>query len=237
VTRRLRVGCKVNLFLEIVGVRPDGYHELETLFVPAAEPHDVLEIGPDNGPPGLRLTCSDKALETQDNLAARAYEAFAAATGHRPPTRARLTKAIPSGAGLGGGSADAAAVLGWLNAGAGGKALAPGALAALAAAIGADVPFFLLNRPAWGTGIGERLVPARADLAGFTLLVCVPAERVNTAWAYRAWDQANGLGRDAPGPAPARLAPRGLEGLARAGRFWPTASSRWCSGHSPGCAA
>ncbi|GFK95471.1 4-diphosphocytidyl-2-C-methyl-D-erythritol kinase [Fundidesulfovibrio magnetotacticus] len=213
----LHIGCKVNLHLALKAVRPDGYHELSTLFVPVAQPHDDLEIEPRDGT-GLTLTCSDKALETPSNLAAKAYEAFAQATGSRPGVRAHLIKRIPSGAGLGGGSADAAALLAWLNARAGERALAPKALATLAASIGADVPFFLLDRPAWASGIGERLVPADVDLAGLFILVCVPPQRVNTAWAYRAWDAANGLDRERPGPNPAPALPEGLEAALAAGR-------------------
>jgi len=186
-SRTLRVGCKVNLYLEIVGVRPDGYHELRTLFQPVAEPHDLLHLTPGGGP-GLRLTCSDPALAGPDNLAAQAYEAFAARTGLRPGLDAHLEKSIPSGAGLGGGSADAAAMLAWLNTEAGAQALPQEELSALAASLGADVPFFLLGRPAWATGVGEILEPVRTKLEGLHLLLAMPAERVNTAWAYRAWD-------------------------------------------------
>jgi len=206
VSTKVRVGCKVNLFLEITGVREDGYHELETLFYPVPEPHDTLELvldgsgsdgtgaaGPDGRAgvevaDGLVLWCSEAALETPSNIVAKAYEAFAARTGFRPRLTAMLAKGIPHGAGLGGGSADAAAMLAWLNAEAGDKALPPGDLSALAAKLGADVPFFLMNRPAWATGIGEKLTPAEVDFSGLTMLVAVPPSRVNTAWAYKAWD-------------------------------------------------
>jgi 4-diphosphocytidyl-2-C-methyl-D-erythritol kinase len=218
---RLEIGCKINLYLAITGVRSDGFHELETLFYPCPSPHDTLELemadgngrtdgkpgGLDTGPKssmggagktfvdgpgvpqGLALTCSAKALETPANLVSRAYEAFAARTGFRPGLRAHLTKRIPSGAGLGGGSADAAALLNWLNAHARAQALPPADLSALAAKLGADIPFFLLNNPAWGTGIGDVLEPAPRSLSGMSILVAVPRERVNTAWAYKTWDQ------------------------------------------------
>ncbi|WP_243368251.1 4-(cytidine 5'-diphospho)-2-C-methyl-D-erythritol kinase [Fundidesulfovibrio soli] len=183
----LRISCKVNIYLEIVEVRPDGYHELRSLFLPVAEPHDVLRLTP-GGEPGLRLTCSDQTLAGPDNLVARAYEAFALRTGSRSGLDAHLEKSIPSGAGLGGGSADAAAMLTWLNGHAGAAALGRAELSALAASLGADVPFFLLGRPAWATGVGEMLEPVETMLAGMHLVLAVPAERVNTAWAYRAWD-------------------------------------------------
>lgn len=199
----IRVGCKVNLYLNILGVRPDGYHELETLFHPVPEPHDTLEIteggaapGPD-GRPGaqvsdrLTMWCSDASLETPANIVAKACEAHAQATGFAPSLAVRLTKGIPHGAGLGGGSADAAAMLSWLDSRAGDRALGPDKLAELAAGLGADVPFFLMNRPAWAGGIGEKLTQADCDLSGFSIVVAVPPERVNTALAYKAWDEAH----------------------------------------------
>ena len=82
-------------------------------------------------------------------------------------------------------------MLAWLNAKAGERALPQEGLSALAASLGADVPFFLLGSAAWATGIGEKLEPARGVLQGMHILLAVPAERVNTAWAYRAWDAAN----------------------------------------------
>ncbi len=184
----LVVGCKINLYLDIAGLRPDGYHELRTLFYPVPEPHDVLEL--ERTGHGLSLTCSDQALESPSNLVAKAYAAFAGRTGFQPGVRAHLVKGIPSGAGLGGGSADAAALLGWLNSQAGDLALKPGELTALGAGLGADVPFFLGNAPAWATGIGEKLSPSPCTLGGLHLVVAVPSERVSTAWAYKAWDAA-----------------------------------------------
>ncbi|MBI4804481.1 MAG: 4-(cytidine 5'-diphospho)-2-C-methyl-D-erythritol kinase [Desulfovibrio sp.] len=186
----LRIGCKVNLYLDITGVRENGYHELETLFYPVPEPHDTLELELSQESDGLFLTCSDTALQGPSNLVAKAYEAYAARTGFRPGLTARLEKGIPSGAGLGGGSADAAALLGWLNAQAQELALSPGELGSLAAGLGADVPFFLSNSPAWATGIGDVLQAAASSLSGLAMLICVPSVRVNTAWAYKAWDQA-----------------------------------------------
>jgi len=255
--RVLRIGCKVNLYLDITGVREDGYHELETLFYPVAAPFDVMEIiqgGADghalpdapagtasgdlrgalpdasgdafDGRPaarvgqGMSLWCSDQALETPANIVAKAYEAYARATGYRPELTVRLAKGIPSGAGLGGGSADAAALLGWLNARAGDKALSSAGLCALAAKLGADVPFFLLGRPAWATGIGEILTPARCDLSGLTMLVCMPREQVNTAWAYRAWDEAAGFGGScAASPVLTRLCPPSMRPFCVSGTF------------------
>ncbi len=216
----LRIGCKINLYLEITGVRQDGYHELLTLFYPVAEPHDTLSLELSPGRHGLELACTDPALETPDNLAAKAYQAFAGATGYRPGLSALLDKGIPSGAGLGGGSADAAAMLGWLNARAGGAALSAPDLSALAAGLGADVPFFLLNRPAWATGIGDALEPAPDSLAGWHVVIAVPEQRVNTGWAYKAWDAANGF-PPAQGPRTAltSLCPASMRPFCASGAF------------------
>lgn len=192
----LRAGCKVNLYLDIVGVREDGYHEIESLFYPLPAPCDILELRLVSGT-GLRLTCSAPELASPDNILSRAYARFAGATGFAPGVAAHLTKRIPMGAGLGGGSSDAAAFLLWLNARAADRGLPPAGLAALALSLGADVPFFLQSGPAWVTGIGERLEPATCDLAGCTVLVVCPGVHVDTKWAYGRWDEmrARGLAR------------------------------------------
>lgn len=192
----LRVGCKINLTLRITGVRPNGWHELDTVFVPLPEPHDTLRLVPDEGS-GLTLRCDTPGIDCADNTLTKAYRLFAEATGFRPGVEARLVKGIPHGAGLGGGSADAAALLGWLN----GRApdpLSPDTLASLAARVGADVPFFLCNVPCRATGIGDRLVPcpewlAEAGVAGAGLVLLCPGEHVSTPWAYAAWDRNNPL--------------------------------------------
>lgn len=192
---RRRAGCKVNLYLDIVGVRGDGYHEIESLFYPLPFPCDVLTIG--EGGKGFRLTCSDPSLATGANILAKAYASFSDATGFAPGLAVHLDKGIPTGAGLGGGSSDAAELLKWLNVRAGGLGLAPEGLAALALELGADVPFFLANVPAWVTGIGERLEPVPMDLGSYSVLVVCPAVHVSTAWAYRCYDEmlAEGLVR------------------------------------------
>lgn len=197
--QELKAGCKVNLYLDIVGVREDGYHEIESLFYPLPAPCDVLTLT--EGGERLRLTCSDPSLAAGENILTRAYESFAAATGFAPGLAVHLNKGIPMGAGLGGGSSDAAALLGWLNAHAGARALGREALAELALGLGADVPFFLANVPAWVTGIGERLEPVPLNLDGYVILVVCPQVHVNTGWAYRRYDEmlAQGLVRPRKG--------------------------------------
>ncbi|WP_428566889.1 MAG: 4-(cytidine 5'-diphospho)-2-C-methyl-D-erythritol kinase [Solidesulfovibrio sp. DCME] len=186
----LPVPCKVNLHLAVGPRRADGYHDIETLFFPLPEPADVFSVRRFDGPGALDFMCSDPDLETDDNLVARAYRAFAAATGFAPRLEVMLKKRIPYGAGLGGGSADAAAMLGYLNERAGDVTLDDDDLARLALRLGADVPFFLLGRPALATGVGECLAPCDPGLSGWHVVVVCPACRVNTAWAYAALDTA-----------------------------------------------
>lgn len=114
-TAALRIGCKVNLTLRITGVRPNGWHELDTVFLPLDEPSDTLRLAlrPRGG---LALHCAEPGIDPENNTLTKAYRLFAEASGFRPGVEAVLEKGIPHGAGLGGGSADAAALLGWLNA-------------------------------------------------------------------------------------------------------------------------
>jgi 4-diphosphocytidyl-2-C-methyl-D-erythritol kinase len=194
-SQELTAGCKVNLYLDIVGVREDGYHEIESLFYPLPAPCAVLTVA--EGGEGFRLTCSDPSLPAGENILTRAYTRYAAATGFAPGLAVHLAKGIPMGAGLGGGSSDAAALLGWLNSRAGRRALGRAELAELALGLGADVPFFLANEAAWVTGIGERLEPVDLSLDDYAVLVVCPRVHVNTAWAYRRFDEmlAQGLVR------------------------------------------
>ena len=187
----LAVPCKVNLHLHVGPRRENGYHDIETLFFPLPTPSDTLAIHAYDDEPGdISLTCSVPELQTPDNLVVRAYRAFAAATGFSPRLEVHLTKKVPHGAGLGGGSADAAAMLAFLNSRSGTKALSTEALARLAVGLGADVPFFLLGRPALASGVGERLRPHDPGLDGWYALLVCPAVSVSTAWAYGALDTA-----------------------------------------------
>ncbi|WP_027185094.1 4-(cytidine 5'-diphospho)-2-C-methyl-D-erythritol kinase [Desulfovibrio inopinatus] len=188
---RLKAGCKINLWLVIKGVLENGYHELETVFYPLSDPHDTLVVTPREGQ-GIVFTCSDSALDGQDNLVVRAYTTYAEATGFAPGIDVYLEKVVPTGAGLGGGSSDAAAMLRYLDQSArqsGEKGLALDALIDIAAGLGADVPVFLLGKPALATGIGEKLVSVAIDMTGMTLVLACPDVHVSTAWAYKAYDE------------------------------------------------
>lgn len=196
-TATIKAPAKLNLSLRITGLRQDGYHELDTLFFRLEEPFDLLHFGPGAPGTGLALSCDLPGLAPEKNLAHKAYTAFAAATGFKPDLTLDLEKNIPTGAGLGGGSSDAAAVLIYMNARAGDDALSPDQLTILAASLGADVPFFLLSGPARATGIGEKLVPISLDMDSLTLVVACPDAHVDTAWAYGEFDRVHGLARGA----------------------------------------
>ena len=210
-TAALACGCKVNLGLRITGVREDGYHLLDSLFWPLPEPHDTLEVAArpaGSGVPGITVRL-DADFDPADNTLTKAHAAFAAVVADAPGVDVRLTKRIPMGAGLGGGSADAACLLRWLNTQVA-QPLDEDALVAVALKVGADCPFFLRNRPCRVQGIGEIVTPyagpAPAD-ARELLLVC-PDVSVSTVWAYKRHDellreQGHGQGRGLTKPAPA----------------------------------
>ncbi|TIH16487.1 4-(cytidine 5'-diphospho)-2-C-methyl-D-erythritol kinase [Marinifilum sp. JC120] len=190
----LTAPAKVNLYLKIVGKREDGYHELETLFHPFPALADTLEVT-ETGE-GCTIHCAEFDLPAEDNLIYKAWDKYSEATGFRPGLHIELTKRTPTGAGLGGGSSDAASMLRFLNNHPKSPGLAHDKLNALAAGLGADVPFFLLDGPAWAKGIGEILFPVEVDLSGLTALLACPDVHVNTVWAYKAWsnrDQSTNL--------------------------------------------
>lgn len=195
------VPCKINLFLHVGSRHADGYHDIETFFLPVPEPADAFSIRRFNEPGDIDFTCSDPTLETEDNLVVRAYRAFAARTGFSPRLEVDLNKRIPYGAGLGGGSSDAAALLRYLNDRARSQALDADRLAEVAVGLGADVPFFLLDQPALASGRGERLVAANPGLAGLYLVLVCPDIRIATSWAYAALDAARSFpGKDGANP-------------------------------------
>ena len=183
--RRVRVPAvaKLNLGLKVLGRRPDGFHELRTIFqtISLADTLDIEFL------PSRRI---DIALESKmdvpagDNLAVRAARLAMETLGFGGRLGIRLRKRIPVGGGLGGGSSDAAAVLLALPVLAGREA-APGQLIAMAAALGSDVPFFLLGGTAVAAGRGTELYPL-PDLPPRRGVVVIPAVRVATAEAYRA---------------------------------------------------
>ncbi len=176
--------CKVNLLLNILGKRPDGFHELETLLHPV-NVFDSLSFT--RTETGIQLTCSDPALPTDgENLVFRAATVFLQKAGVKDGVRIHLEKKIPVAAGLGGGSGNAATTLTGLNE-LFGEPLLPGELHEAAAALGSDVPFFLQTKPAVATGRGEKIQPLDwfPALKGAAFLLIHPGFGIATAWAYQ----------------------------------------------------
>jgi 4-diphosphocytidyl-2-C-methyl-D-erythritol kinase len=178
----LRAPAKVNLFLEVVAKRADGFHAVNTLMV-AVSLADTLEFA--LGEDGVfDLTCSDPALSVgPENLVARAAELLRQHAGCRAGARIRLTKRIPMQAGLGGGSSDAATTLLGLNR-LWGLGLGVDELATFAASLGSDVAFFLHPPAAWCTGRGEEVSPRTIGRRLHFVLVCPPFG-LATAEVYR----------------------------------------------------
>lgn len=181
----LAAPAKLNLHLEILGQRSDGFHELETLFQ-TIDLHDRVEVSlSSSAAPGIALICDDPSLPAdRRNLAWRAAESFLANADQSLALSIVLHKNIPHGAGLGGGSSDAAAVLRALH------DLLPGihdaaGIAALAADLGSDVPFFLLGGTALGHGRGE-ILSSLPDLPRRPVTVFMPDASVSTPAAFAA---------------------------------------------------
>lgn len=174
--------AKINLGLDILFRRPDGYHEIVTAMVPAGW-RDVLEIVPAKGTE-TTLTVSGRKVDCppEKNLVMKAYRTLQKYV-DIPPVDIYLRKIIPDGAGLGGGSADAAFTLSGLNS-LFSLGYSSDELASVAAEIGADCPFFIYNRPMLATGTGTDLRPIDVSLHGLTLAIVKPSAGVTTAEAY-----------------------------------------------------
>ena len=211
--------AKVNLDLRVVAVRPDGYHDLDTIFQ-ALVLHDTVRVQPAAGPPEVRCDARGVPLD-RGNLVWRAADALAAHAGFAEwpsPVTIAIEKRIPVQSGLGGGSANAAAALLALDA-AWGLGLGRERLARLGAALGADVPFFFTGGTARGLGRGDRLL-ALPDLPPHHVVLARPPAGVSTADAYRWFDESTG-GRCPP---PAAGAVHEAPDL---GAGWPRAVGVW----------
>lgn len=171
-TTQVRSYAKINWSLRILGRRPDGYHDLETVFQTVSL-HDTLTF---TKSPELLLTCDDPLIPTDDsNLVIRAARVLGV-----PPVAIDLRKSIPAGGGLGGGSSNAAATLMTL---ARMFAMDDRELPDMALHLGSDVPFFLIGGTAYATGRGEELRPLRRA-ASIPMLLLFPPERVSTPEAF-----------------------------------------------------
>lgn len=200
---QLRAPAKINLSFRILRRRDDGFHEIETLMTPISL-YDELTIERGESGKGIAFHCDDAALAGADNLVVRAAQLFCKAIGAPADLRIELRKRIPHGAGLGGGSSDAATTLLGLN-----ELFAAGLtrarLTSLAAKLGSDVPFFIAQSAARCRGRGE-IVEATALPRKLPLLLLKPAFGVPTPWAYSRWRDA----RETPGIS---YAPQNIDGV------------------------
>lgn len=199
--------AKINLDLRVLSVRPDGYHELSTVYQ-TLELHDTLRFESTDQHERLALTCTDPGVPTDErNLVWRAGAALWDAAGRDgPPRGARIdiVKRIPAQGGLGGGSADAAVALAAL-AELWGLGFDAAALIELGAGLGADVPFFLIGGTARGTGRGDSL-ECWSDQLDLEVVLAAPPFGVPTADAYR-WFDEEGRPAASPGAPPGARVP------------------------------
>jgi 4-diphosphocytidyl-2-C-methyl-D-erythritol kinase len=187
---QLYAPAKINLSFEIKGRRQDGFHEIETLMAPISLA-DCLTIERGKAGTGLQFSCDDSSLSNGDeNLVVQAARLFQKATKIEGGIKITLEKKIPHGAGLGGGSSDAATTLLRLN-DLFETRLDQKDLIELAAQIGSDVPFFILGSGATCRGRGE-IVEAAELPESFNLLLAKPDFGVPTPWAYESWKNSRG---------------------------------------------
>ena len=186
--------CKINLGLNVILKRQDGYHNIETVFYPIPLT-DVLEIVPQDG---LKTVSPSRKQASAifnttglpingaagKNLCIKAYELLQQDFPKIPPVQIYLHKAIPIGAGLGGGSADGSFTLKMLNEKFSLK-LSMEQLLDYALQLGSDCPFFILNRPCFATGRGEFLENIDINLEAYSFIIINPGIHINTAWAFQ----------------------------------------------------
>jgi len=176
---------KINLGLHILNKREDGYHNLETVFYPVLF-RDALELIPNtNNETDIEFTGSGLALDVkaEDNLCVKAYHLLKKDFPKIPAVKIHLHKAIPMGAGLGGGSADASFMITLLNQ----KFqlnLSTSQLIDYALQLGSDCPFFIINKPCYATGRGAVLKEITVDLSAYKIILINPGIHINTGWAF-----------------------------------------------------
>ena len=188
--------CKINLGLRVIRKRPDGYHDLETVFVPIYGLHDELEVERiqntdrfadriQTNNDGLMFSQEGIAVDcpAEDNLIVKCYRQMRAKYPQIGDVAVRFKKNIPFGAGLGGGSSDAAHMAVALNE-LFSLRLTKEQLAAEVKPLGADCPFFVYNTPCYAEGIGDLLTPVELDLEGIRIVMIKPEEGVSTKEAY-----------------------------------------------------
>lgn len=178
----IQTGCKINLGLNITERRPDGYHNLQTIFYPVPL-FDELTIMENDAEDKLTLCGRPLDGDVQDNLVLRAVRLLRQEGFHIPPLSIELRKVIPNGAGLGGGSSDAACIVRTL-AMRYELPLSVNQMERLVAKLGADCPFFINPRPLYAEGIGDVFTPISLDLSEWYLLLVKPDVHVSTREAY-----------------------------------------------------
>lgn len=183
--------CKINLGLNITSKRPDGYHNIETVFYPlnwcdAIEliPGDKTSLSPSSAHP-VQFSCSGLTIpgNPSDNICLKAYQLLKKDFPSLPPVYMHLHKTIPTGAGLGGGSSNGAFTLLLANQ----KFnlnLSSNQLSRYALMLGSDCPFFIMNTPCYATGRGEQAAPLPLSLSAYSFLVVYPGIHIPTAWAF-----------------------------------------------------
>lgn len=182
----LRASAKINLGLHLVGKRPDGYHLLETLYYPIPQLSDMVWLERQPGAECvIEMQDFEEEIPLEHNLCYRAWRLMADELEKKEiGMRIRIKKGIPAGAGLGGGSSDAASVLKALRS-LWQPDLSDAKLAEWGARLGADVPFFIYNQPMYATGIGTTLEPFTLDLDGYELRLKLFKAHSSTVQAYR----------------------------------------------------
>ncbi len=174
--------CKINLGLNILQKRKDGYHDLETVFYPITF-NDVLEIVSGDKKSGL-INTGISAGKPEENLCLKAYQLLKKDYPHLPEIKMHLHKAIPVGAGLGGGSSDAAFTL-WLLNEKFDLNISIEQLLVYASQLGSDCPFFLINSPCLATGVGEKLMKLNLSLSSYKILLINPGIHISTKELFR----------------------------------------------------
>ncbi|MFO7999935.1 MAG: 4-(cytidine 5'-diphospho)-2-C-methyl-D-erythritol kinase [Marinilabilia sp.] len=183
--------AKINIGLHVIKRRPDGYHNIETTFFPVPTAFgkggrfcDVLEVLPSSGKQdAIRVTGNTEEIPVRDNLVMKALQLLRKEHSI-PPVNIHLHKKIPSGAGLGGGSSDAAFMLKSIN-DLFKLNISRGDLETIASTLGADCAFFIRNQPTLAKGKGNEFSPVSLSLKGYWLAIVVPSIQISTAGAYR----------------------------------------------------
>lgn len=177
-----KVNAKINIGLQIVRKRPDGYHDLQTVFYPTDFFTDFLRISPSDQELVFRMESSEDLGSNENNLCVKAFRLLQRDFGISN-VEIFLKKGIPSGAGLGGGSADAAFTLKMLQ-NIFHLPVNEEKMIDYALQLGSDVPFFLLNKPVYATGRGEVMTPIDLDLSNYRLKIVKPDIHISTKEAY-----------------------------------------------------